>query len=169
MPKLDLVIIAYGILGDQLDGERNFTATETILRTNFVSVVSLLTHVANDFEQRRAGVIVAISSVAGDRGRKGNYIYGSSKAALSVFLEGLRARLDSHGVRVLTIKPGFVATPMTAHLKHNFIFASPDQIARGIVRAIERNNDVAYLPWFWEPLMFLIRVVPESVFKKLDL
>jgi decaprenylphospho-beta-D-erythro-pentofuranosid-2-ulose 2-reductase len=168
LPNLNIVLVAYGVLGEQAKGERDFVATERILQTNFLSVVSLLTLLANDFEKRQAGTIAVISSVAGDRGRKSNYIYGTSKAALTVFLEGLRARLDCHGVHVLTIKPGLVATPMTAHLKQGMLFASPERIARGTVSAIERKREVVYLPWFWRPIMFVIRAVPERVFKKLD-
>ncbi len=107
--------------------------------------------------------------MAGDRGRKSNYVYGASKGALNVFLEGLRNRIDRDGVHVLTIKPGFVATPMTAHVPHNALFASPDQIARGILKAIERRRDVAYLPWFWFWIMLLVRAIPSRFFKKMNL
>ena len=169
IPELDVVLIAHGVLGDQAQGEHDFASAEEVLRTNFLSVVSLLTLLANDFEQRKTGSIAVISSVAGDRGRKSNYIYGTSKAGVSVFLEGLRARLAANGVQVLTIKPGFVATPMTAHLKQGLLFASPEKIARGIVAAIERKKDVVYLPWFWRPIMFIIRAIPERIFKKMSL
>ena len=169
LPNMDIVLVAHGVLGEQADAERDFATTEKVLLTNFLSVVSLLTPIANDFERRKGGTIVAISSVAGDRGRKSNYVYGTSKAALSVFLEGLRARLDRQGVHVIAIKPGFVATPMTAHLKQGALFATPEQIAQGIVRAIDKKKDVVYLPWFWGPIMFIIRAVPERIFKKLNL
>jgi decaprenylphospho-beta-D-erythro-pentofuranosid-2-ulose 2-reductase len=169
LPALDVALIAHGVLGDQVEGERDFAAAEAVLRTNFLSVCSLLTRLANDFERRNSGTIAVISSVAGDRGRKSNYIYGTSKAAVSVFLDGLRARLSRQGVQVLTIKPGFVATPMTAHLKQGLLFASPERIAHGIVLAIERKKDIVYLPWFWRPIMFIICAVPERIFKKLNL
>jgi len=169
LPNLDIVLIAYGVLGEQAKGEQDVATAETVFQTNFLSVVSLLTLLANDFERRRVGTIAVITSVAGDRGRKSNYIYGTSKAALTIFLQGLRARLHGQGVQVLTIKPGFVRTPMTAHLKHGPLFASPDEVARGIVSAIERKRDVVYLPWFWRPIMFVVRAVPEKIFKKLSL
>lgn len=165
----DIVLIAHGVLGDQADGEKKFAAADAVMRTNLMSPVSLLTHLANDFERSGSGTIAVITSVAGDRGRKSNYIYGASKGALAIFLEGLRARLSRRGVQVLTIKPGFVATPMTAHLKQGFLFASPEKIAHGIVSAIEGKKDVVYLPWFWRPIMFLIRAVPGKIFKKLSL
>jgi decaprenylphospho-beta-D-erythro-pentofuranosid-2-ulose 2-reductase len=169
LPDLDIVLIAHGVLGEQAEGERAFAAAEKVFQTNFLSAASLLTLIANYFEQRnRGGTIAAISSVAGDRGRKSNYIYGTSKAALTIFLQGLRARLSGQGVHVLTVKPGFVATPMTAHLKQGPLFARPEKIARGIVSAIERKREVVYLPWFWRPIMFMIRAVPEKVFKELN-
>lgn len=169
LTNMDIVLVAHGVLGEQADAERDFATAEKVLLINFLSVVSLLTPIANDFEQRKGGTIVAISSVAGDRGRKSNYVYGTSKAALSVFLDGLRARLDRQGVSVVTIKPGFVATPMTAHLKQGALFATPEQIAQGIVRAVDKKKDVVYLPWFWRPIMFIIRAIPERIFKKLNL
>jgi decaprenylphospho-beta-D-erythro-pentofuranosid-2-ulose 2-reductase len=169
LPTLDIALIAYGVLGEQAEAEREFAAAEAVLRTNFLSVASLLTHLANAFERRGQGTIAVISSVAGDRGRKSNYVYGASKGALTIFLQGLRARLDRHGVHVLTIKPGLVATPMTAHLKQGLLFASPEKIARGIVSAIERRKDVVYLPFFWRPIMLIIRAVPERIFKRLNL
>lgn len=169
LSPLDIALIAHGILGDQADGERVFSAAEVVLRTNFLSVISLLTCLANEFAGRKSGTIAVISSIAGDRGRKRNYIYGTSKAAVTVFLQGLRARLHHHGVHVLTVKPGFVASPMTAHLKQGLLFSSPERIARGIASAIEKRKDVVYLPWFWRPISYVIRAVPERIFKRLNL
>jgi decaprenylphospho-beta-D-erythro-pentofuranosid-2-ulose 2-reductase len=167
--RIDIALLAHGVLGDQAEAERDFAVAAAILHTNFLSVVSLVTHLANEFEREKKGTIAVISSVAGDRGRKSNYIYGTSKAAVTVFLQGVRNRLDRQGVQVLTIKPGFVATPMTAHLKHGLLFASPQRIAAGIVSAVEHRKDVVYLPWFWRPMMFIIRSVPERIFKGLNL
>ena len=140
-----------------------------ILQTNFISTVSLLTWLGNYFQEQHAGTLAVVSSVAGDRGRKSNYVYGASKGALNVFLDGLRNRIDRDGVQVLTIKPGFVATPMTAHVPQNALFASPDQVARGILKAIERGRDVAYVPGFWMFVMLLIRAIPGRIFKKMNL
>jgi short-subunit dehydrogenase len=130
-------------------------------------VVSLLTWTGNYFEKRAGGTIAVISSVAGDRGRRSNYAYGASKAALNVFLDGMRGRFNGTGVRVLTIKPGFVSTPMTAHLKQNALFAQPDTIASGILKAIDRHREEVYLPWFWAPIMFMVRCTPRPLFKRL--
>ena len=167
--RIDLALIAQGVLGDQRAAEVDFEAAAAILHTNFIATVSLLTWLGNYFQAQRGGTLAVVSSVAGDRGRKSNYVYGASKGALNVFLEGLRNRIDRDGVHVLTIKPGFVATPMTAHVPHNALFASPGQIARGIWKAIERRRDVVYLPWFWFWIMLVVRAIPGRFFKKMNM
>lgn len=166
---LDTVILAHGVLGSQAECQESYAATELVLQTNFLSAVSLLTVVAQRFEEQRAGTIVGISSVAGDRARQSNYVYGTSKGALSLFLQGLRNRLQRHGVRVITIKPGFVDTPMTEHLDKGLLFVDPATIARGIHAAMRRRKDVVYLPWFWRVIMGGIRAIPEAVFKRMRL
>jgi short-subunit dehydrogenase len=166
---IELALIAYGVLGDQEEAQADYAAAELILQTNFLSAVSLITWLANYFEANRRGVLAVISSVAGDRGRKSNYVYGASKGGLNIFLDGVRNRIDRAGVHVLTIKPGFVATPMTAHLPKNALFAEPSTVARGILRAIERGKDVVYIPRFWALIMLIIRCVPRRVFKKMNL
>ena len=165
----DVYLIAYGSLGDQQECERDWAATEKELRTNFLSPVSLLNRIASRLEKRGSGVIAVITSVAGDRGRQSNYIYGAAKGGLSLYLQGMRNRLHRAGVRVLTIKPGFVDTPMTAQIKKSLLFASPETVAHGIVRALDRKKDVVYLPWWWRPILLLVKLVPESIFKRLRL
>ena len=134
-----------------------------------MSAVSLLTWLANFCVQRHAGTLAVLSSVAGDRGRKSNYLYGASKAGLSAFLAGLRNRIDREGVRVLTIKPGPVKTGMTAGMKGSEKFADVDKVAQTIVKAIDAGRDTLYVPFQWQPIMFVIRNIPERVFKKLNL
>ena len=138
---IDLALIAYGMLGDQEAAQADYLVAEKILQTNFLSAVSLSTWLGNYFEARKDGVLAVISSVAGDRGRKSNYVYGASKGALNIFLDGLRNRVDRSGFTCLTIRPGFVSTPMTAHLKQNALFAHPNQIADGILGAIRNRKD----------------------------
>ena len=167
--KIDLALVAHGVLGDQQAAESDFQVAAGILHTNFVATVSLLTWLGNYFQARQGGTLAVISSVAGDRGRKSNYVYGASKGALNIFLQGLRNRIDRDGVQVLTIKPGFVSTPMTAHVEPNILFASPQQVARGILRAVEKQRDVVYLPWFWAPIMFVVRAIPGFQFKKMNM
>src|ERR1700728_3560693 len=166
---IELALLAHGVLGDQAQAEASYSTAEAILGTNFMAPVSLITWLANYFEASRQGTLAVISSVAGDRGRKSNYVYGASKGALNVFLDGVRNRIDRAGVQVLTIKPGFVATPMTAHLPPNALFAQPAQVAQSIVKAIEKRRDVAYVPAFWGLIMLVIRLIPRRIFKKLNL
>lgn len=166
--KIDLVLIAHGILGNQLEAQVDFESAHRILHTNFVCTVSLLTAFGALLEKQRSGTLAVISSVAGDRGRKSNYVYGASKGGLDVFLQGLRNRLFSSGVHVLTIKPGIVATPMTAHIGKGALVADSANVARDIVRALRRRSDVAYVPKFWRVIMAVIRGIPESVFKRLN-
>lgn len=169
LPGYDTVVIAYGILGDQQEAERSYDSALEQIQTNFLSVVSFLTHISNLFAERGSGTIVVVSSVAGDCGRKSNYIYGSAKGGLSIFLQGLRNRLHSKGVKVLTVKPGFVDSPMTSAITKNFLFVTPDRIGSGIVRALDRHGDVVYLPWFWRWIMLVIKLIPETIFKRLSL
>lgn len=166
---LDVALLAHGVLGDQPEAETSYPAAEAILRTNLLSAVSLVTWLANYFEMEHRGTIAVISSVAGDRGRKSNYVYGASKGGLNIFLDGVRNRIDRAGVNVLTIKPGFVATPMTAHLPKGPLFAQPAQVAKIIVRAIDKRKDVVYAPPFWALIMLVVRSIPRRVFKKMNM
>jgi decaprenylphospho-beta-D-erythro-pentofuranosid-2-ulose 2-reductase len=166
---LDMVLIAYGTLGDQKDDERSVEATVQEFTTNATSVISLLTLLSNHFEQQKRGCIAVISSVAGDRGRQSNYIYGAAKAAVTAFLSGLRNRLASSGVAVVTIKPGIVDTPMTAHMRKGLLFANPKAVGRGIYQAMLKRKDIVYLPGYWRFIMWIIRSIPESRFKKLNI
>ena len=166
---MDIAYLAHGILGDQARAEQDFEHAAQIIHTNFVAPVSLLTWLSNFCVQRHAGVLAVISSVAGDRGRKSNYLYGSSKAGLSAFLAGLRNRVDRDGVTVLTIKPGPVKTAMTAGMKGAEKFADVNKVAATIVKAIDKRVDNLYVPFQWQPIMFVIRNIPDRVFKKLNL
>lgn len=166
---LDLVLVAYGTLGDQQRCEQSVDATLQEFTSNCTSVISLLTLLANYFEQQRRGCIAVISSVAGDRGRQSNYIYGAAKGAVTVFLQGLRNRLAKKGVTVITIKPGMVATPMTAHMRKGLLFANPKVVGQGIYTAILKRKDVVYLPGYWRYIMWIIKSIPESMFKKMNI
>lgn len=166
---IDVALIAHGTLPDQKACEASFELTLQELQTNALSTLSLLTHLANRLEPRGSGTIAVVSSVAGDRGRQSNYVYGTAKGAVTLFLQGLRNRLARTGVRVLTIKPGFVDTPMTADFPKGPLWAQPAQIARGIKKAEEKGRDVVYLPGFWRLIMLVIRNIPEGIFKRLSL
>ncbi len=166
---IDVLFIAHGTLGDQRKCELSVEETMQELRTNALSVISLLTLGANYFEQHKRGHIAVVSSIAGDRGRKSNYVYGTAKATVSTFLQGLRARLLSSHVSVLTVKPGFVATPMTAHIKQGPLFASAATVGEGIYVAIKKRKDVVYLPGFWALIAIVLKSIPEGIFKRLPL
>jgi len=168
MPDFDTVLLAYGSLGDQALAEDSVEITLAELNTNFTSAVSLLTRLSPVLAQRRGGCIAVITSVAGDRARRSNYIYGTAKGALSLFVQGLRAKLYTAGVRVLTIKPGPVATPMTAHMPGSAKFADPAVVARAIYREIEQGSrDILYVPGKWRWIMSVIQHIPESIGKTL--
>ncbi len=167
-PGYDTVLLAYGTMQEQKESEESVNTLLDELNTNFVSPSAILTLFAADLEQRRTGCIAAITSVAGDRGRRSNYVYGSAKGALSLFLQGLRSRLYPAGVKVITIKPGPVKTPMTDRLPNAERFAEPEVVARAIVRALDRRSpDVLYTPWYWCHIMRAVRHVPERFFKRL--
>lgn len=169
MGSVDLVLLAQGDLPDQAQGQNDFSVLLNSTSVNFLSLCSFLTFFANFMEKQGHGTLAAISSVAGDRGRKSNYIYSSAKAGLDAFLSGLRARLLKAGVHVLNIKPGFVDTPMTAHIHpKGALWAKPEIIARGIVCAVEKNKSTVYLPFFWRFIMLIIRNLPSFIFNRMN-
>lgn len=166
---LDLVLIAHGTLPDQQACQASVAVTLSEFDINALSTISILTIVANYLEEAKQGTIVTISSVAGDRGRQSNYVYGAAKSAVSCFMQGLRNRLHGAGVNVLTVKPGFVDTPMTAEFEKGPLWASPESVAVRIDKAITKGRNEVYVPSFWWLIMFVIRSVPESIFKRLSL
>jgi short-subunit dehydrogenase len=166
---LDVALIAHGTLPNQSLCEQELTALLHAIQVNFTATLALLTLLANYFERERRGCIAVITSVAGDRGRQSNYVYGASKGGVERFLQGLRNRLFRSNVAVVTIKPGFVDTPMTADLQKNPLFTTPERAGRAIYRAIERRRDVVYIPWFWRPIMAVLKWLPERTFKRLHL
>lgn len=166
---LDGALIAHGTLSDQLESERSVETMLDEFQVNALSVMALCTLLANRFAAQKQGVIAVISSVAGDRGRQSNYVYGSAKAAVTAFTSGLRQRMVKQGVRVVTIKPGFVDTPMTAAFKKGLAWASPASVAKEISRAMTKGTPVIYTPGFWRPIMWVIRAIPEFLFKRLSL
>ncbi len=168
--QIDIALIAHGTLPDQKACEQDVGVALQELANNGTSVIALLTLLANQFETQRCGSLAVISSVAGDRGRPSNYLYGTAKAAVSTFCEGLRARLFKVGVQVTTIKPGFVDTPMTKGLPlPGPLLATPEQGAQRIVKGIESKADTLYTPGFWALIMLIIKCIPTLIFKRLNL
>lgn len=168
-PDLAGMVYAIGLLEDQAVLNKHPELSRKVIDANYTAGALLLSLFANHFESRQSGFLIGISSVAGDRGRQSNYTYGASKGAFSLFLQGLRNRLAGSGVRVITIKPGFVDTAMTWGMPGLFLLASPEQVGRKIAQAPERWADVRYIPWFWRYIMLIIKTIPEFLFKRMKL
>lgn len=165
---VDVAIIAHGQLGDQLATERDYWQAEAVFRTNLLSVVALLVPLANRFEKAGFGHLAVLSSIAGERGRPRNFTYGAAKGALNVYLQGLRTRLYPRGVEVHTVRLGPVDTPMTASHRKHPLFARSPAVAAAILRAIDRGWPAPYVPWFWRPIMYLVRNMPEWAVQRLS-
>lgn len=163
--RIDVVLIAHGLLGDQILSERDFAEAKAQTEANYLSVLSYVIPLANHLEQQGNGHLAVISSVAGDRGRPRNFTYGAAKGAITLYLQGLRSRLWP-AVQVHSIKLGPVHSPMTVDHPKNALFATCERVAKDIVRAIERGKPEPYVPWFWRPIMFGVRNLPEPIFQK---
>lgn len=167
MAGVDVVLVAYGTLPDQAACAGSVEMSMREFTTNAGSTIALCVALAQRLQA--PATLAVISSVAGDRGRASNYLYGSAKSAVTAFTSGLRQSLHRSGVNVLTIKPGFVDTPMTAAFRKGLLWAQPGQVARGIVRAIDKRRGVAYLPGFWWAIMRVITHIPEFIFRRITL
>lgn len=166
----DVAVCVVGLLGDQAVAERDWSAAERIMRTNYVGPAVLMGELANRFEDRGSGILVGVSSIAGERGRRANYLYGSAKSGFSAFLSGLRNRLCRSGVHVVTVKPGFVRTRMTDHLDlPDLLTADPEHVANRIALAVRKSHDVVYIGRAWRVVALVLRAIPERVFKRLSL
>jgi len=163
---IDVALIAHGTLPDQAACAASAVLTRQALVVNLLSVIDVLIPLANRMESAGHGTLAVIGSVAGDRGRQSNTVYGTAKGGLAIFLQGLAHRLAPAGVRVLIVKPGFVDTPMTAAFPKSALWASPATVARDLHRAIARGQRVLYTPWFWRWIMLIIRLIPTALFHR---
>ena len=169
-PKPGIVMCVFGFYPDQKQAEMNPELQRVTLDTNFLGAASILQIAANAMQAQGKGTLVGISSVAGERGRAKNYIYGSAKAGLTAFLSGLRNRLRDTNIHVLTVKPGFVYTAMTEGMDlPSSLTAKPGQVAKDVYRAVKKKKNILYSRWMWRYIMFIIRHIPEGIFKRLDL
>jgi short-subunit dehydrogenase len=167
---VDTILIAHGTLPNQEKCNSDINTSIQEFTTNGTSTIALCQKAANILEPQKSGSLIVITSVAGDRGRQSNYLYGAAKGAVSICLQGLRNRVANLGITVITIKPGFVDTPMTAHLPKNPLFSSPEKIANGILKAAQKGkNTEIYLPSYWRLIMFIIKLIPVKIFNKLSL
>jgi decaprenylphospho-beta-D-erythro-pentofuranosid-2-ulose 2-reductase len=169
-PKPDGIVLAFGYLGDQDLAQQDFREARKIIETNYLGAVSILEIIAADFARRNHGFIIALSSVAGDRGRKSNYLYGSAKGALTIYLSGLRNRLYKNNVRVIAVLPGMIRTKMTDHLDlPDRLLAEPEEIAQDIYQGFKKGKDIIYTKWYWKIIMTIIKLIPEKIFKMMSL
>jgi short-subunit dehydrogenase len=168
MGRLDGVVAGAGALGDESLAKHDVREAISVINANYCGAISILTLAANEMEAAKSGFIVVIGSVAGDRGRQGNYIYGSAKGGLALFAQGLRSKLAKSSVHVMTVKPGYVDTRMTWGKPGVFLNANPEKVAARIHRALKQRKDVIYVPWFWGLIMFVVRAIPERFFKRLS-
>ncbi len=166
----DVALCVFGYLGEQKPAEADWNEAAKIVNVNYVGAVSILNIAANDFEARNEGTIIGVSSVAGERGRQSNYIYGSAKGGFSIVLDGMRHRFANSNVNVLTVKPGFVDTKMTAGMDlPKLLTAQPSDLAKAIFKAYKKGKGTLYYVRFWQPFMFIIRSIPEFIFKRTKL
>jgi len=169
-PKPDGAVLAFGYLGDQTQAQKDYPEARKIMETNYLGAVSILEIVASHFERRGHGFIIGISSVAGLRGRQSNYIYGSAKGALALYLSGLRQRLKKSNVRVITVLPGLVRTKMTEGLElPEWLSCEPWEVAEDVYKGYQKGRDLIYTRWYWRWIMLIIRLIPETIFKRLRL
>lgn len=168
--KPDITICVFGYLGENETARANWTESEKIIHTNYTGAVSILNVVSNYYAAQKKGVIAGISSVAGERGRQSNYIYGSAKAGFTAYLSGLRNRMFQDQVHVVTVQPGFVYTRMTENLTlPPLLTAQPEAVADTVFKAVANKKNVVYVKWFWRWIMLIIKSIPEFMFKKLKL
>lgn len=167
--SVDLALISYGVLTDQSLCTEDIDYAMTQFNLNGTSTISLSLHLAKQMAHQGDGTLAVIGSVAGDRGRRSNYCYGAAKSAVESFLAGLRSDMQKHNVHVLTIKPGFIDTPMTRNIKKGALWVGADKAAADIDSAIQKKKNILYTPWFWRYIMLIIKSIPEFIFKKLPL
>ena len=166
----NITVCAVGYMGVQAENEREIKEASLVIRSNYEGPVSILSVLANCFEARGCGCLVGISSVAGERGRASNYVYGSAKAGFTAFLSGLRNRLAKKGVHVVTVLPGFVTTKMTEGMDlPKKLTAQPKEVANAIFNAVQKKQNIIYTRPVWRFIMIIIRNIPEQIFKRLKL
>lgn len=170
VPNPDVTICVFGYMSENAAASKNWNEAAQIINSNYTGAVSILNIAAEDYAAKNAGTIVGISSVAGERGRQSNYIYGSAKAGFTAYLSGLRNRLYKHKVHVVSVLPGFVDTKMTADLNlPRLLTANTQQVADTVEKAIRKKQNVVYVKWFWKWIMLIIKSIPENIFKKKNL
>ena len=167
--NVDLTLICHGSLPDQTACETDFKRIEKEIKINALSTISICTEVSKQLKKQKTGTLAVITSVAGERGRQPNFIYGAAKSMVSTYLQGLRGKLLPFGIHVVDIKPGLVDSPMTAGLKKGALWSTPKSVATKIVKGIDRKEHTIYAPSYWRLIMFTVRSIPEFIFKKIKI
>lgn len=167
LESVDIALICHGSLPEQEITETDFNAAKRELDVNGLSVISLITALSALMKQQGTGTLAAVTSVAGDRGRQPNFVYGAAKSMVSTYLQGLRGRLLPHGVHVIDIRPGLVDSPMTARFEKGVLWSTPELVAGNIVKAIDRKRHTVYTPGYWRIIMAIVRSIPDVIFKRL--
>lgn len=165
--QIDVALLCHGVLPDQAASETSFKLAQKAINTNGMSVISLVTEISQRFVTQGKGTIAVITSVAGDRGRQPNFVYGAAKAMVSTYIQGLRGRLHEHNVHVIDIRPGLVDTPMTARFEKGLLWSSPETIAEIIIKSVVKKKHTVYAPGYWRFIMFVVNAIPEFIFKRL--
>ncbi|HSN61543.1 MAG TPA: SDR family oxidoreductase [Ferruginibacter sp.] len=171
LPELPAITVcAFGYLGDEEAGRKELSETLKIIHSNYTGAVSILNSISSQYKLKREGCIIGISSVAGDRGRSSNYIYGSAKAGFTAYLSGLRNEMHHNNVSVISILPGFISSKMTAHLTlPGMLTSTPDEVASRIYSSFKNKKNIVYVKWYWRWIMLIIKLIPEGIFKKLKM
>lgn len=166
---LDGVVVAFGHLTNP-QSSIEFAECQKIIDVNLTAAISVINLVTDYFlQQKQPGFVIGISSVAGDRGRAENYVYGAAKAGFTTYLQGLRQRLFSNKIRIITVKPGYVDTPMVYGRPDVMFAANPEKVGATIARSLKRSRNVFYVPWFWEILMGIVKIIPEFIYQRMKI
>jgi len=169
LEEIDIALICHGSLPDQESCESDFSEAEQALNLNGLSVISLCTEVSRKLKQQKSGTLAVITSVAGDRGRQPNFVYGAAKSMVSTYLQGLRGKLLPHNVHVIDIRPGLVDSPMTARFERGPLWSTPELVASKIVRSIDSKRHTVYAPGYWRIIMAVVTSIPDFIFKRLKI
>ena len=167
--SIDIVLICHGNLPNQEECQADYEKAENAIRVNGLSVISLCTEIVNRLRKQKKGTLAVITSVAGERGRQPNFVYGAAKSMVSTYLQGLRGSLVTDNVHIVDVRPGLVDSPMTAHLRKGPLWSSPESIASSIIKGIGKKRHVIYAPSYWRLIMLLVCVIPENIFKRIKI
>ncbi len=167
--SIDIALICHGNLPNQEECQADYGKAEDAIRVNGLSVISLCTEIVSHLRTQKKGILAVITSVAGERGRQPNFVYGAAKSMVSIYLQGLRGTLVKDNVHIIDVRPGLVDSPMTAHLKKGPLWSSPESIASSIIKGIGKKKHIIYAPSYWRLIMLFVCLIPENIFKRIKI